>query len=250
MKKLIPMLLFSALSITQFAYAGIQIEHAPIDTSDMDSVKRGAKVFVDYCFGCHSAKYMRFNRIGRDTGMSDAELRETLIFTTDDKGEPSKPGALMITAMTDDYARQVFGIAAPDLTLFAHPGAVDFVYTYMKSFYADPDRPSGMNNAVFRNINMPHVLAPLQGVQKAVYRTVERNGVKLEVIDHLELEQPGSMSEEEYDALVTDLVNFMAYLSEPVQNERRTLGWKVMIYLTILLVLTYLLKKEYWSDIH
>jgi ubiquinol-cytochrome c reductase cytochrome c1 subunit len=250
MKKQILILLLIVLSIMQFAYAGVQIEHAPIDTSDMDSVKRGAKIFVDYCFGCHSAKYIRFNRIGRDTGMSDAELREALVFTTDAKGAPSKLGALMISAMTDDYARQAFGIAAPDLTLFAHPGAVDFVYTYMKSFYADPDRPSGMNNAVLNNVAMPHVLAPLQGIQKAVYKTVERQRVRIEVIDHLELKQPGSMNEEEYDAFVTDLVNFMAYLSEPVQNERKILGWKVMIYLTILLVLTYLLKKEYWKDVH
>ncbi|MCG6937315.1 MAG: cytochrome c1 [Gammaproteobacteria bacterium] len=249
MKKQILILLF-VLPITQFAYGGVQIVHAPIDSADMDSVKRGAKYFVEYCFGCHSAKYMRFNRIGRDTGMSDAELRENLIFTKNAKGEPSKLGALMTTAMSDDYARQAFGIVAPDLTHVARTGGVDWLYTYMKSFYADPNRPTGVNNAMYRNVRMPHVLAPLQGVQKAVNKTVERRGIKIEVINHLELEQPGSMDEEEYDAFITDLVNFMVYLSEPVQNERKNLGWKVMIYLTILLVFAYLLKNEYWKDVH
>ena len=138
MKKQILILLLSILPLAVYAEGHVHLEHAPIDTSDMASVQRGAKHFVDYCFSCHSAKYMRFNRIGRDTGMSDAELRENLIFTTNAKGAPTKLGALMTVAMTDDYAKQAFGAAVPDLTLEARARGVDWVYTYLKSFYVDP----------------------------------------------------------------------------------------------------------------
>jgi len=250
MKKQILIFLLTMLPAAVFAEGHVHLEHAPIDTSDMDSVKRGAKHFVDYCFSCHSAKYMRFNRIGRDTGMSDAELRKDLIFTTNAKGEPTKLGELMTVSMTPDYAKQAFGTVAPDLTLEARARGVDWVYTYLKSFYADPNRPTGMNNTVFPDVAMPDVLASLQGVQKAVYKTEERQGMKIELIDHLELEQPGSMTVEEYDAFVSDLVNFMNYLSEPVQNERKSLGWKVLLYLAFFFVFAYLLKKEYWKDVH
>lgn len=250
MKKHILILLLSVLPVTAFASGHVHLEHASIDTSDMDSVKRGAKHFVDYCFSCHSAKYMRFNRIGRDTGMSDAELRKDLIFTTNAKGEPTKLGELMTVAMTKDYAKQAFGGAIPDLTLEARARGADWVYTYLHSFYADPYRPTGVNNTVFPDVGMPHVLASLQGLQKAVYKTEEHQGIKVETIDHLELEQPGSMTEEEYDAFVSDLVNFMVYLSEPVQNERKSLGWKVLLFLAVFFVFAYMLKKEYWKDVH
>jgi ubiquinol-cytochrome c reductase cytochrome c1 subunit len=250
MKKQILILLLSILPLAVYAEGHVHLEHAPIDTSDMASVQRGAKHFVDYCFSCHSAKYMRFNRIGRDTGMSDAELRENLIFTTNAKGAPTKLGALMTVAMTDDYAKQAFGAAVPDLTLEARARGVDWVYTYLKSFYVDPHRPTGVNNTVFPDVAMPDVLASLQGMQKAVYKTEEHQGIQVESIDHLELEQPGSMTEEEYDAFVADLVNFMSYLSEPVQNERKSLGWKVLLYLAVFFVFAYLLKKEYWKDVH
>jgi ubiquinol-cytochrome c reductase cytochrome c1 subunit len=250
MKKQILVILLSILPLTVFAEGHVHLEDANIDISDMASVKRGAKHFVDYCFSCHSASYMRYNRIGRDTGMSDAELRENLVFTTNAKGEPTKLGELMTVAMTNDYAKQAFGAAVPDLTLAARARGVDWLYTYLKSFYADPHRPTGVNNTVFPDVAMPHVLASLQGVQKAVYKTEEHQGIQVESIDRLELVQPGSMTEEEYDAFVSDLVNFMTYLSEPVQNERRSLGWKVLAFLVVFFVFAYLLKKEYWKDVH
>jgi ubiquinol-cytochrome c reductase cytochrome c1 subunit len=251
MKKQILTLILSVLPTFAFAAGGgVHLDLAPIDISDMDSVKRGAKHFIDYCFGCHEAGYMRYNRIARDTGMTDAELREDLIFTTNEKGEPAKVGSLMKVAMTEDYARNAFGTAVPDLTLTARSRGADWVYTYLRTFYMDPYRPTGMNNLVFPDVGMPNVLSSLQGMQKAVYKTETRHGVEVESVDHLELVQAGSMSTEEFDAFVTDLVNFMVYLAEPVQNERRSLGVKVLIFLVIFFVLAYLLKKEYWKDVH
>ena len=251
MKKQILTLILSVLPT--FAYAaggGVHLDSAPIDISDMDSVKRGAKHFIDYCSGCHEAGYMRYNRIARDTGMTDAELREELIFTTNEKGEPTKVGSLMKVAMTEDYARNVFGTAVPDLTLTARARGADWVYTYLRTFYMDPYRPTGNNNLVFPDVGMPNVLSSLQGVQKAVYKTETRQGVEVETVDHLELAQAGSMTAEEFDVFVTDLTNFMVYLAEPVQNERKSLGIKVLIFLVIFFVLAYMLKKEYWKDVH
>jgi len=251
MKKQILTLILSVLPTFAFAAGGgVHLDSAPINISDMESVKRGAKHFIDYCFSCHEAGYMRYNRIARDTGMTDAELREELIFTTNEKGDPTKVGSLMKVAMTEDYAKNVFGTAVPDLTLTARSRGADWVYTYLRSFYMDPYRPTGMNNLVFPDVSMPNVLSSLQGMQKAVYKTETRQDVEVEHVDHLELAQPGSMTVEEFDAFVTDLVNFMVYLAEPVQNERRSLGIKVLIFLVVFFVVAYMLKKEYWKDVH
>ena len=251
MKKQILITILSILPTFAFAAGGgAQLVSAPIDTSDMESVKRGAKHFIDYCFSCHAAGYMRYNRIGRDTGMTDAEVREELIFTTNDKGEPTKVGSLMKVAMTDDYAKDAFGIAVPDLTLTARARGADWLYTYLRSFYVDPYRPTGVNNTVFPDVGMPNVLGSLQGMQRAVYKSETRQGVEVEYVDHLELAQPGSMSPEEFDMFLADLVNFMVYLAEPVQNERKSLGIKVLIFLAVFFVFAYLLKKEYWKDVH
>ena len=251
MKKQILTLIFSVLPTFTFAAGGgVHLDSAPIDISDTESIKRGATHFVDYCFSCHAASYMRYNRIARDTGMTDAELREALIFTTNDKGEPTKVGSLMKVAMTDDYAKTAFGTTVPDLTLTARARGADWLYTYLRTFYVDPYRPTGMNNLVFPDVSMPNVLSPLQGLQKAVYKTETRQGVEIETVDHLELAQPGSMTAEEFDVFVADLVNFMVYLAEPVQNERRSLGVKVLIFLVIFFVVAYMLKKEYWKDVH
>ena len=251
MKKQILTLVLSVLPTFAFAAGGgVHLDSAPIDISDMESVKRGAKNFVDYCLSCHEASYMRYNRIAQDTGMTEAELRENLIFTTNEKGEPTKVGSLMKVAMTEDYASTAFGAPVPDLTLTARARGADWLYTYLRTFYLDPYRPTGMNNLVFADVGMPHVLSSLQGLQQAVYKTETRQGAEVETVDHLELVQPGSMTPEEYDAFVADLVNFMVYLAEPVQNERRSLGIKVLIFLVIFFVFAYLLKKEYWKDVH
>lgn len=245
-----PVISVADIQIHYDSHGKVISHEAPIDIFDRDSVKRGAKHFANYCMSCHSAKFMRFNRIAKDTGMGEGELRESMIFTRDSKGKPSKVGDLMTVSMTDDYAKKAFGGAVPDLTLTARSRGADWLYTYLRTFYVDAYRPTGMNNVQFADVGMPHVLWELQGTLKAVYATEEHDGVVVEHIDHLEMIQPGIMTEKEYDAFVADMVNFMVYLAEPVQAERMNMGWKVLLFLIIFFVFAFMLKKEYWKDIH
>lgn len=236
------------------ASSSFPLQSVSVDPFDTESIKRGAKHFADYCYSCHSAYYMRFNRIAKDIGVDEAWLRDNMIFTRDKEDKPTKVGELMHIAMTDEYAEDIFGTKVPDLSLTARSKGADWLFTYLKSFYVDDYRPTGMNNAVFADVSMPNVLWPLQGVQKAVYKTeIKGSGdsaVEVEKLDKLEIVQSGKMDAEEFDAFLSDLVNFMVYLAEPVQAERRSLGWKVLLFLAIFFVFAYLLKKEYWKDIH
>ncbi len=232
------------------ASSGAHLDKAPIDINDKESLKRGAKAFAGYCYSCHAASFMRYNRIARDLGMEESEVREMMIHTYNEKGAPTKIGALMKVSMTPEYAKNAFGTAVPDLSLTARARGADWVYTYLRSFYVDPYRPTGMNNAVFPDVGMPNVLWSLQGLQEAVYKSEEHGGVEVEELDHLKLVQPGSMSEDEFNAFVADLTNFMVYLSEPAQLQRRSIGWKVLLFLVVLFGFAYALKKEYWKDVH
>ena len=250
MNKYILILLLAIFPATSFASSGVHLDTAPIDIYDKDSIKRGAKSFADYCFSCHSAKFMRFNRIAKDTGMSEEEVRDMMIFTRNSKGKATKIGDLMTVSMTEDYAKSTFGTAVPDLTLTARARGADWLYTYLRTFYADDYRPTGMNNIAFPDVGMPHVLSELQGIQKPVYVTEDHDGVSVERIEGFETVQAGTMTTEEYDAFVADLVNFMVYIAEPVQTERRDMGVYVLIFLAIFFVFAYLLKKEYWKDVH
>ncbi len=251
MKKLIIALLLSAIAISSaYAEEEVKLDSVKINLDDKASLQRGAKDFAQYCFSCHSAHFMRYNRIAKDTGMTEAEVRKDFIFTRNKKGVPTKIGALMKVSMTEDYAKKAFNTAVPDLTVEARARGADWLYTYLRSFYIDPSRPTGMNNTVFPSVGMPNVVWELQGLQKAVYKTVERDGIKFKVIDHLELVSPGSMNKKEYDAFATDLVNFMVYMGEPAQLQRKALGWKVLLFLAGFFVVAYMLKKEYWKDVH
>lgn len=250
MKKQFLILLLAFLPATVFASGSVHLDTAPIDITDKDSIKRGAKSFADYCFSCHSAKFMRYNRIAKDTGMTEDEVREMMIFTRDKKGEVTKTGDLMKVSMTDDYAKNAFGGAVPDLSLTARSRGADWLYTYLRTFYADSSRPTGMNNKVFADVGMPHVLWELQGINKPVYVTEDHDGVAVKRLEGFETVQAGSMTKEEYDAFVADLVNFMVYVAEPVQAERRSMGKWVLLYLIILFGFAYMLKKEYWKDVH
>jgi ubiquinol-cytochrome c reductase cytochrome c1 subunit len=232
------------------AGSGVHLDNAPIDISDKESLRRGAKAFADYCYSCHAASFMRFNRIAKDLEMEEQEIREMMIHTRGKKGDPTKIGELMKVAMTDDYAKNAFGTAVPDLSLVARARGADWVYTYLRSFYVDPYRPTGMNNTVFPDVGMPHVLWSLQGLQEPVYKTVVHSDVEVEELEGFEQIQQGKLSAEDYDAFVADLTNFMVYLAEPVQLERRSLGWKVLLFLIILFGFAYALKKEYWKDVH
>ena len=238
------------------AAEGVKLDRLPADVNPQDpvSLQRGAQVFVNYCMGCHSAAYMRYNRL-QDLGLTESQIRDNLILTG------AKVGDLMMIAMNPKESREWFGAPAPDLTVIARSRSStagsggDWLYTYLRGFYRDPSRPTGWNNSVFPNVAMPHVLWQLQGEQ--VLRTEVRaipRGSKGEVekfeVQTLALARPGTMSPAEYDRLVGDLVNFLVYVGEPARQSRIDLGIYVLMFLGVLFVLAWLLKKEYWKDVH
>ncbi len=238
-------IIFAFLWLPAAAMAGG--EHGPaldpvkIDMGDMASLQRGARTFVNYCLSCHSAGYMRYNRMGRDLGISDELVKENLLFAAD------KIGDLMKTAMPAEDARVWFGTAPPDLTLAARFRGPDWIYTYMRSFYRDESAPGGWNNKVFPQVAMPHVLYEWQGEQRAV---IEKGEHGVEQITGFEIAKAGAMGEMEYNAAMRDLTNFMVYLAEPAKLVRYEIGIYVIFFLIIFLGVAYLLKKEYWNDIH
>lgn len=215
------------------------------DLSNQQSLQRGARLFVNYCLSCHSAAFMRYNRVGADLGIPESVLKANLMFGTD------KPGDTMMVAMNPQEAERWLGVAPPDLSVIARARGADWLYQYFMTFYRDPTRPTGVNNLAFKDVAMPHVLWELQGWQRPVYREEQGDGGEaFQLVDHLELESPGLLTEEEYAAAVTDLVNFLVYLGEPIKLKRYTIGFWVIVYLLILLVIVYLLKREYWRDVH
>lgn len=246
MKKLIFAFLIAVTpALGMAAGGGAHLDHADIDLSDQASLQRGAKYFVNYCLSCHSAKYQRYNRMAKDIGLSEDEVKENLMFTTDKIGEG------MHIAMPAELSGKWFGNPPPDLSVIARSRGVDWLYTYLRSFYLDDSRPFGVNNTVFPDVGMPHVLWELQGLQKAVYRTEKDSaGNDTEVFDHFELVTTGSMSPEQYDEVARDLTAFLSYIGEPIQMERKQLGVWVLLFIAVFFVLAYLLKKEYWKDVH
>ena len=233
-KLLLAMLLtpFLALPILASASESVSLDKAPIDVTDNESLQRGARTFVNYCLNCHSANYMRYNRL-LEIGLTEKQIKENLLLA----GE--KIGDQMKVAINKKDAMKWFGAAPPDLSVEVRARGADWVYTYMRGFYRDSTRATGWNNTVFDKVGMPHVLYELQGEQELNHET-----------HALKLVKPGKLSVEEYDALVGDLTNFMAYMAEPAKQQRNQLGWLVLLFLSGLLVLTYKLKKAYWKEIH
>ena len=224
---------------------GVPLQDANIDLTDQASLQRGAGYFVNYCMGCHSLGYMRYNRLAADLGIDDATLRQSLIFTG------AKPGDLMVSSMNSVSAQKWFGVAVPDLTLVTRWRNPDWVYSYLKSFYADPSRPLGVNNLVFPNVGMPHVLAGLQGVAQPKFEEHKGpDGAPVKTVVGLEPAQGGTMTAEQYDAFARDLTAFLTYAGEPIKLERQRLGIWVLLFLAVLFVAAYMLKKEYWKDVH
>lgn len=222
-----------------------------VDWGDKAAMQRGAALFINYCMGCHSLEYMRYNRMGKDLGISDELLRENLIFTTDKNGELTKVGEQMRITMDKEYAETTFGTAPPDLTLIARSRGTQWLYNYLRGFYVDESRPFGVNNSVFPNVGMPHVLLGLEGLKKAVVEThKDAEGNEKAVIVGFEKISDGSMSEAEYNRAVKDLVSFLDYVGEPIKQKRKNVGVGVLIFLFIFLILAILLKKEYWKDVH
>ena len=249
MKKILTALLFAP--VLAFASgATLHLDRAPDRANDKAALQHGAKLFVNYCLNCHSASYMRYNRLA-DIGLTEAQIRDNLMFTADKVGEP------MRIAMQRADAKAWFGAAPPDLTVIARARAsefgsgADWLYTYLRTFYRDPGRPTGWNNVVFENVGMPHVLWDLQGEQVAHF--VEKDdghGNKAKHLEKLEVVKPGKMNKEEYDNAVADLVSFLVYIGEPMAETRKKLGVGVLIALGVLFVLAYALKKNYWKDVH
>jgi ubiquinol-cytochrome c reductase cytochrome c1 subunit len=249
MRRTVIALLLTALPVTAAlaSEGGAQLEKAPINLGDGASLQRGAKYFVNYCSGCHSAKYMRYSRLAHDLGLTEAQVEQNLMFTAEKIGEP------MTTAMKAEDGERWFGVVPPDLSVIARSRGVDWLYTYLRAFYQDEDknRRFGVNNLVFKDVAMPHVLVELQGLQVPVYKTVSNaEGHTEKVIERLEQVQPGALTPEQYDRVVADLVNFLAYVGEPAKPVRQQTGIWVLLYLAIFGVLAYALKKEYWKDVH
>lgn len=222
------------------APASVELDRAPVST-DPASLQHGAKLFVNYCLSCHSASFKRYNKL-TEIGLSEDEIRDNLMFT----GE--RVGDLMTIAMRPAESKAWFGAPPPDLTLVerqrnsASGSGADWLYTYLRQFYRDPERPTGWNNVIFENVGMPHVFWELQGEQ--VLETTEGGKPTLKLV------KEGLMSPQEYDEAVADLVSFMVWMGEPVGEKRRTIGVYVLIFLAGFSVLAYALKKNYWKDIH
>jgi ubiquinol-cytochrome c reductase cytochrome c1 subunit len=220
----------------------LQLDSANIDPHDAISIQRGARTFVNYCLNCHSASAMRYNRL-TDLGLTEQQIKENLLFTDNKVGDP-----MTISASRKDQL-QWFGVAPPDLSVIARSRGTDWLYTYLRTFYRDEQRPTGWNNLAFPNVGMPHALWQLQGSQVLKTESEEHDGHKVEH-KKLVLEKPGSLSPLEYDNLTRDLVNFLSYMGEPEKTKRSQIGVVVLFFLLLLLVPAWLLKREYWKDVH
>ena len=213
------------------AEAGYRLDRSPHEPTDLVSLQTGAKLYVNYCLGCHSLQYLRYGGLTK-LGLTEQQVRDNLLFTAEKVGEPIK---VHVDAKT---AKQWFGVAPPDLSVVARSRGADWLYTYLRTFYRDPKTASGWNNAVFENVGMPHALWTLQGErgydrEKGAWREIAK----------------GALSPVEYDMAVRDLVNFLVYVGEPAAADRKSIGIVVLFVLGILFILTYLLKKEYWKDV-
>ena len=249
MKKIISLIL-AVTSVTAMAAGGhVHLENANIQPDNLVSLQNGAKLYVNYCMGCHSLEHQRYERMAKDLQIPNDVVIQNLMVTGDKIGEQMK------IAMNKADAAEWFGAAPPDLTLASRvrKNGTDWLYTYLKSFYRDETRPYGVNNIVFPSVGMPHVLEGLQGEQVALFDEVPCEDDKSRTckkFNKFELVKEGSMSPEEFDGAARDISNFLHYVGEPMKAERRAIGVYVLMFLLVLFGLAYLLKKEYWKDVH
>ncbi len=239
MKKIIYTLLV-LLPLSALAAGNVKLSSVNIDLTDNASLQRGAKHYVTYCLGCHSAKYMRYKRIAMDLDIDDAVVLAEIAPEGANIYDP------MHTAMNPDDSKKWFGTTPPDLSLIARVRGGDWLYTYLKSFYIDKNKPFGVNNTVFKDVGMPNMLWQLQGIQTASIQKVQGE----DIVAYLKIKEKGRLSNKEFDKVVTDLVNFLVYAGEPIQLERQQMGKYVLVFLILFCIIAYLLKKEYWKDIH
>jgi len=233
------------LPATTFAAGGeAHLEHAGIDIGNTAALQRGAANFVNYCLGCHSARFVRYNRMAADLGLTEQQMVDNLMFTG------GRPHDTLRIGLNEADAKRWFGVVPPDLSLIARSRGADYLYTFLRSFYADPSKPTGVNNLVLPGTAMPHVLWEVQGVQEAVWEgEVDEAGNAQKHFKEFTLATPGKLSPEEYDAFVRDTVTFLEYIAEPAQMQRRALGFPVIAFLIFFTLLALALKKEFWKDV-
>jgi len=251
MNKIIISILLTVCSLTQvFANSdGIAWDKAPNKTNDVVSLQNGAKLFVNYCLNCHAAAFMRFNRL-KDIGLTESQIKENLLFTTD------KVGDTMKVSMDPKQAKDWFGGVPPDLTVIArsragHGGSgADYLYTYLRTYYRDDTKATGWNNLAYPNVGMPHVLWQLQGERRAVFETEHEHGHEVHVFKGFEQITPGTMTSVEYDQAVGDLVGYLQWMGEPSQNTRVQVGVWVLLFLLVFTFFAWRLNAAYWRDVH
>ena len=250
MKKII-LTLVAALGIAagaQAAEGGIAWDKAPVNTSDTASLQNGAKIFVNYCLSCHSAAFMRINRL-KDIGLTDQQIKDNLMFTTDKVGETMK------ASIDPKQAKEWFGANPPDLTVIArsragHNGTgADYLYTFLRTFYRDDTKATGWNNLAFPSVGMPHPLWELQGDRKPVFEEIESHGQKTQVFKGWEQVRAGTMTPQNYDKAVGDLVNYLQWMGEPAQNTRIRVGVWVLFFLGVLTLFAWRLNAAFWKDV-
>lgn len=244
MKKIIFVLSLLLPMSVMAAGGNVHLDKAEYDLTDKASLQTGAQLFMNYCLGCHQTQYQRYQRTFEDLGIPIELGQENLQFT----GE--KPGEHIKSAMPSESGAKWFGAPPPDLTLVARVRGADWIYTYLRSFYADESTKFGVNNLVFPDVGMPHALEELQGVPR---KTSEKMLIDGEMVDRyvgIKADGSGELSAAEYDKAVLDLVNYLVYIGEPSRLQSESIGRWVMVFLLVLLVLVLLLKKDYWRDVH
>ena len=252
MKQLI-LILVAAFGFAFGAHAaggeGIAWDKAPNKTNDLAALQNGAKLFVNYCLNCHSAAFMRYNRL-TDIGLTEQQIKDNLLFTTE------KVGETMVASINPKEAKEWFGGTPPDLTVISRSRSAagqgtgaDYLYTYLRTYYPDDTKGTGWNNLAFPNVGMPHVLWQLQGSRQPVYETKEEHGKEVKIFKGWEQLTPGTLTPLQYDEAIGDLVNFLQWMGEPAQNTRTRIGVGVLLFLALLTVFTWRLNASYWKDI-
>lgn len=232
----------------QAAEGGIAWDKAPVRTNDMAALQNGAKLFVNYCLNCHSAAFMRYNRLA-DIGLTEQQIKDNLLFATDKVGETMK------AAIDPRQAKEWFGANPPDLTLMTRSRSgkggtgADYLYTYLRTYYRDDTKATGWNNLAFPSVGMPHVLWELQGERRPIFEEVQSHGHATPVFKGWEQVKPGTMTPLQYDQAVGDLVSFMAWMAEPAQNTRVRVGVWVLLFLGVFTIIAWRLNAAFWKDV-
>ena len=242
-KKLLTFLAGLVVSGVAAASSGGSLQQAGTDLGDQASLQRGAALYMNYCAGCHSLKYLRYSRIAEDLGLTEEQVQASLNLSG------AKVGEQVHVAMSAEDAQEWFGQVPPDLSLVSRVRGSDWIYTYLKSFYLDDERPLGWNNTLFPNASMPNPLWMMQGLQRAEFGPLdEATGER--PVERLVIAEPGNAAPAEYDQAVRDITNFLEYVGEPAALKRHDLGVWVILFLAFFTFLAWLLKKEYWRDVH